>query len=132
MAFATTEDVGARLGRALTAGEESSVELLLDGATAVIAETAGKDDDWATDLSPVPSMLRFLAVELTCRALANPNALDRLQEQVGSTSYSAAFRTDGGGLLLTKTEELLVRRVVHGRTSGSARVESVTSDFYGS
>lgn len=115
MAFATTEDVADRLGRVLSAGEEQSITFLLDGATAVIALAAGSDSD---DIDPVPDLLRFLAVELACRALANPNSLDSLQEQIGQANYSARFRD--AGLMLTRTEELLVSQAVNGTLSGSS------------
>jgi hypothetical protein len=122
MAFATSDDVGTRLGRTLTAGEALSVDAALEGATAEIAEAAHKD---SADISPVPDYLRYLCVEVACRMLANPNSLDSLNEQLGQFNYSARFRRDGGGMLLTDQEVLRVRRVVHGRNSGSVRVASI-------
>lgn len=130
MAFATTDDVGTRLGRDLSDPETLAVTFLLEGATAVIAEGAGRDDDWAAALDPVPKLLKLLAVELTCRALANPNALDGLTEQLGAFNYSARFRNEGGGLLLTKTEELIVGRVVNGSNRASPRTPSILDDIY--
>lgn len=125
MAFASTSDVGDRLGRVLSAGEEQSVQLLLDGATAVIAHAAGRDDAWATDLDPVPELIRFLAIEVACRALANPNQLDSLQETLGQASYSARFRD--AGLMLTDTEQALVTAALYTGT-GSSRVSSIVDD----
>lgn len=124
--FATADDVAARLGRTLNAGETTSVEYLLGAAASVIADAAGKDDGWAITLDPVPTPLKGLSVELVCRALSNPNSLAALREQIGTYQYSAQFRGDqaGGGLALTDTETLLVRRAVHGRTSGSVQAES--------
>lgn len=126
MAFATTTDVGDRLGRTLTAGEETTVDLLLDLATAVIAEGAGQDDDWAAALTPVPTVLKAICIELTCRALANPNGLDSLAESIGQANYSARFREYG--LWLTDYEERLVRRAAGSSQSGSALVKSIVGN----
>lgn len=126
MAFATTDDIAARLGRDLTDAETTMADLLLDGATAVIAEAAGKDDDWAESLDPVPQVLRFVAVEVVHRTLCNPQSLESASEQLGAYQHSERFRAGaaGGGLALTGTEELLVRRAVWGTTTGSVQVES--------
>ena len=130
MPFATAEDVATRLGRALTATEAATAEMLIEAATAVIAEAASKNDAWATALTPVPNMLKFLAVEVVVRAMANPEALSRFQEQLGAYSSTKAFATvtAGGGLMLTDVETNLVRRTVYGTLSGSVRVESLADD----
>jgi hypothetical protein len=61
---------------------------------------------------------------LTVRALANPNQLSQLREQLGSYSYAATFASDAG-MALKPIEVMLVRRTVHGATSGSAPMRSV-------
>lgn len=127
MAFATTSDVSARLGRTLTSGEETSVEYLLDAAAAVIADAAGRTEAEIDALDTVPPILRFVSVEITTRALANPNSLDSLSETIGANGYSARFRD--AGLTLTATEERLVRGAVRGSSSGSVRVESIASEL---
>jgi hypothetical protein len=66
-------------------------------AAAIIADAAGKDDGWVVTLDPVPQVLRGLSVELTVRALANPNQLSQLREQLGSYSYAATFASDPRG-----------------------------------
>lgn len=131
MAFATVEDVATRLARALSATDAGTAEQLLDAAAAVIADAASKDDAWVAQLSPVPSMLRFLSVELVVRAMSNPEGLASFREQIGVHQFAKNFRAgaDGGGLMLTPVEELLVRRTVYGRTSGSPTVASVTDDL---
>jgi hypothetical protein len=121
-AFATTDDVAARLGRELTTGEQASVEFLLAIASSVIADTAGRDDGWVVTLDPVPTILRGLSVELVVRALANPNQLASLREQLGNYSMAATFASERTGMTLTPTEVLIVRRAVYGRTTGSAPV----------
>lgn len=130
MAFATSGDVSNRLGRTLTPGETTTVDALIEGATAVIAEAVDRDDDWAAALDPVPKIVKVMTVELVCRALANPNQLAALSETLGSFQYSARFRD--AGILLTEVEERLVRKAVHGRLSGSAPTQSIVADIYGS
>lgn len=126
MAFATTTDVGDRLGRTLTAGEETTVDLLIELAQGVIADAAGEDDDWVTALSPVPVVLKALTIELVCRALANPNGLESLAESIGQANYQARFREYG--LWLSEYEERLVRRTAGTATSGSALVRSIVGN----
>ena len=110
MPWPTSEDIGARLGRPLSAGEETGVDLLIEGASVVVADAADKEPD---DIDPVPGPLRFLAIEVICRAMANPNSLDSLNEQIGSYQYGARFRAEAG-LFLTDHEERRVRRAVFG------------------
>lgn len=129
MAFATTEDIEARLGRTLTGTEAGSVDLLLEAAQAVIAQAAGKTDEWAETLDPVPAILRFVCVELVVRVLANPEGLRSTSEQLGAYQRSRSFR-DADGLLLTASETRLVRGVTYGRASGSARMKSILDDLH--
>lgn len=129
MAFATAEDVATRLGRTLTGTEAATATQLLTAATAVIAGAADKDDAWADALSPVPKILGQLTIELVYRVMSNPENLATSQEQIGAYQYRKGFQTGAAsGLLLTDTEERLVRRVVHGRTTASVRLESVASE----
>jgi hypothetical protein len=121
-AFATAADVASRLGQDLTAGDEIAATWLTQMATSLIAEAAGKGDDWALTLDPVPLVLKGLCVELAVRAAANPGGLTALREQLGSYSYSQQFRDVG--LLLTDVEEQIVRRVVHGATTAGVKVPS--------
>lgn len=131
MAFATPEDVATRLGRELGEIAAGTAEQLLDAATAVIANAADKSDAWAEALDPVPGILRFMCVELVVRAMANPESLARLQEQLGAYSSTRAFASAsaGGGLMLSDVETMLVRRTIFGTLSGSARVESIVDDL---
>lgn len=126
--FATLDDVAHRRGLAgagdLTAEQTASIEFLLPMAAAVIADAAGKDDGWAVTLAPVPQILKGLSVELVLRALANPDSVQAQREQLGQYSISQNFAAGQIGMALSDTEVLIVRRAVHGRTSGSVRVES--------
>lgn len=124
--FASTSDITTRLDRTLTAGQQAQVALLLAAATTVISDAADKSDSWAATLNPVPQILRFVCIELVCRAMDNPEGLEAFSEQLGAHRTSKSYRkaAQGAGILLTKTEELLVRRAVHGTTTGSAAVQS--------
>lgn len=131
MAFATTDDIAARLGRdSLTAAELSQATSLIEGATAVIAEAVDKDDAWVAALDPVPNVLRVVTVEAVVRAMANPSGLRSESEQLGSYQHSQSFRDDGGGFWLTTTERMLVRRAVWGALSGSSRPTGVVEQVY--
>lgn len=131
MSLATSDDISARLGRALATGETAAVAFLLPAADSVIAAaadiTAGNLDATA---HPV---LRYVAVEIVCRALANPQGISNLRESLGQYSSSVQFRDAeiGGGLLLSKNEELLVRKAIHGTLTASPRVQGLETDITG-
>jgi hypothetical protein len=132
MSFATAEDVATRLGRSLTPTEAATAEMLLAGATAVIADAAGKSDQWADSLEPVPQILSQLAVELVNRVLSNPTGAASVSEQLGAYGQTTSWRSiaDGSGLTLTPTEASLVRRAVYGQASASAPLQSVLDDLW--
>lgn len=121
-AFATSEDVSTRLGRALTSQESTQVPLLLNMAAVVLTDAAGYDDGWAASLSPVPQMLRLMSIELVCRAMPNPNQYTSIRQQVGS--YSIAVTSAVSNMALSDAEVLAVRRAVHGRTTDSVHIDS--------
>jgi hypothetical protein len=129
VAFATVTDVATRQGRTFTTAEEDSVELLLDFATAAIADAALKDDAWATALTPVPDILKGLTIELVGRALANPNGLTSLQEQIGSYQYTQGYNRDlPAAFVLTDIERRIVRRTV-GSINYEVRTPTATEDY---
>ena len=129
MAFATSTDVATRLGRELTSAEEEQADLLLDMATASIANAVGKDDEWAEDLSPVPEILRGFCIELTCRAMANPQGLFSKSETIGSYSYTNSFNRDTpSGLSLSPLEQRVLRKAV-GRLVYDVRTPTSTEVF---
>jgi len=132
MAFATLQDVEKRQARALSEEEEQATLLLLDMATAYIAQAADKDEDWVEDLDDVPPIIRAMTVELVSRALANPSGLFSIQEQIGSYQYTKSFNRDvPSGMGLTETEVLMVRRVILGTNSGSGKAASVADELAG-
>jgi hypothetical protein len=130
MAFATAADVEKklkpRLGRAFTADETAAAALLLDGASAVIEVAIDKTEaDLGADK---PTVLRFIAIEVVARAMANPSGLASEQEGLGAYSHAERYLTEGGGLWLTELEERMARSAVHGQLSGTALTESILSD----
>lgn len=129
MAFATNADVQTRQGRTLTSAESDAVDYLLDIATAVIAQAADKDDTWAAALTPVPTIIRGLTVELVSRALDNPTGLSSLQEQIGSYQYTKSFnRGLPSGLVLTDIERQIIRRTI-GSVNYSSRTPTYTETY---
>lgn len=125
MAFATADDIASRLGRALGVSETAPVDLLLELATGAIAAAADRDDDWAAALSPVPTMLKAICIELVVRALANPQNLDSMQEGLGAHQYSVRFRQ--AGILPTEMEERIIRRTVYGTNAASTRANDLAN-----
>ena len=121
IAFATVDDVAARLGRALLPTEALEAPWLLNMSCAVIADAAGYDDGWASRLNPVPQLLRMLSVILVCRALANPSEYTSTTEKIGAYNFQAARAMN---FELSDAEVLMVRRAVHGRTTVSVDIES--------
>ena len=129
MAFATAANVATRQNRTFTTGEEAAVVLLLDFATGAIAEAAGRDDAWATALTPVPTIIKGLTVELVGRALANSEGLTSLQEQVGSYQYMKSFNKEAtAAFSLTAIERRIVRRTL-GSVNYDVRTPTYTESF---
>lgn len=134
MALATVEDIATRLGRELSTTEAATAEMLIEAATGEIAHAADKDDAWADDLTPVPRILKFICIEAVRRVMVNPASLRSKSETLGafqhSESYQAPAEGSGSEIHLTKREELMVRREVWGRTSGSGRAESTATEIH--
>jgi hypothetical protein len=129
VAFATVTDVATRQGRTFTSVEEDSVEVLLDYATASIADAALKDDDWAAALDPVPTILKGLCIELVGRAMANSEGLTSLSEQIGSYQYQKSFgRDNSAAFTLNAIERRIVRRTV-GNLNYEVRTPTATEDY---
>jgi hypothetical protein len=127
MAYATAADIETRLktrlGRPFTADEIAAAEFLCEGASAVIDVCHGK-----SELADPPTILKFVAVEVVCRAMANPSGLQSEQEGLGAYTHAERYVSDGN-LWLKEIEENMVRRAVHGRLSGSSEAASLASDL---
>lgn len=129
--FAGVDDVAARLGFELSEQQRTAAAFLLPSATALIAVAAGKDDAWATALTPVPQVLRLVCVEAVVRVIANPEALASVTEQQGDQRLTKSWTPgETGELCLTDKEGDLVRSALAGgKTSGSARLPSLVDDL---
>lgn len=129
MAFATSGDVATRLGRTLSTEEEAQIGLLLELATATVANAADKTEEWAADLDPVPVILKGFCIELVCRTFGNPLGLFSESKTLGAFQYSQSFNKDVSSVMsLSDVEVLVIRRAVRGTNAGSARAES-TADL---
>lgn len=129
MAFASLDDIKARAGRPLSEADEAAAVFLLLGAQVIIEAAVEKTEEQLGDA--VPPVLKFIAVEVVCRAMANPQGLSSETEALGAYSHSERFRSgENSDILLTKAEELLARRAVHGTLSGSTQIGSLVSDTY--
>jgi hypothetical protein len=124
--YATATDIETRLkpttGLELTDDQRAAAELLCEAATAVIVTCCG-----GKELESPPPVLRFVAIEAVCRAMANPQGLSSEQETIGAYSYAQRYLAEGGGLWLKPLEEQMVRQAVHGRLSGSSTMKSDVS-----
>lgn len=128
MAFATVTDVATRQGRTFTSTEEDQVTLLIELATAAIADAALKDDAWAAALTPVPDIIKGLTIELVGRAMANYEGLTSSSEQIGSYQYMKSYNKDHPAFTLTNIERRIVRRTV-GSLNYDVRTPTYTEDY---
>lgn len=128
MAFATVTDVATRQGRTFTTAEEDQATLLIELATAAIADAALKDDDWAAALTPVPDIIKGLTIELVGRAMANSEGLTSSSEQIGSYQYMKSYNKDNPAFTLTNIERRIVRRTV-GSLNYDVRTPTYTEDY---
>lgn len=126
MLFATPDDVATRLGRELTAAEETFAAGVIADVTGLIADAVDKDGEWAEALDPVPQTLKSLCVEKVVRVAANPSALQRRSEQLGAYQVSEDYSTGSAyGVCLTDAEELRARRAVYGASTASSSPRSL-------
>lgn len=129
MAFATVSDVATRQGRTFTTAEENQATLLIELATAAIADAALKDDAWAAALTPVPDIIKGLTVELVGRAMANSEGLTSQSETIGSYQYMKSYNKEAtAAFALTNIERRIVRRTV-GSLNYEVRTPTATEDY---
>lgn len=129
MAFATVSDVATRQGRTFTTAEENQATLLIELATAAIADAALKDDAWAAALTPVPDIIKGLTVELVGRAMANSEGLTSQSETIGSYQYMKSYNKEAtAAFALTNIERRIVRRTV-GSLNYEVRTPTATKDY---
>lgn len=127
MAYAEASDIETRLkprlGREFTDDEKAAATLLCEGAAAVIDVCTDKP----LDSEEAPTVLKFVSIEVVCRAMANPSGLVSEQEGLGAYSHAERYMADGGPWL-KEIEEAMVRRAVHGKLTGSSEPDSLASD----
>jgi hypothetical protein len=129
--FATLADLAVRLGRAssseLTAAQQAQGTLLLTLATGLITQAVDRDSTWADALSPVPTLLRAITLEVAARVMQNPVGARSESETLGQYQHSTSFTDRSHGLMLTDAEVVLCRRVIVGVSSGSAALDSMVT-----
>lgn len=125
MAFATTDDIAARLEvSALTTEQEAAADQLLDSASALVSVAAGKSESAiTTDAGNGLAIAKGLTIELVWRAMANSSGLSSASETLGEYTRSETYRRDLS-LLLTDAEKLILRQAIHGRISDSVMLGS--------
>lgn len=109
-ALASVVDVEVRLGRELVDAELGRVAALLDDASALVRDQAGRTwvDAETGDPLPVPASIRYVVLRMVDRAVRNPNAFSA--EAAGDYSYQ---RTDvQPGVYLTDDERAIIRKAV--------------------
>jgi hypothetical protein len=109
-------DVGAlevRLGRTFTGAEAARAIALLDDASALVRDVAGKDwiDPDTGALQPVPGSIKATVLRMVERAVRNPEGFSA--ESAGDYSYQRTGVQPG--IYITEGEERAIRRAL-GRT----------------
>jgi hypothetical protein len=106
-------DVGgleARLGRTFEGAEATRVIALLDDASSLVRDVAGKDwiDPDTGALEPVPGTVRATVLRAVERAVRNPEGFSA--ESAGDYSYQRTGVQPG--IYLTEAEEKAIRRAI--------------------
>lgn len=106
-------DVGSleiRLGRTLTGTEVSRATALLDDASALVRDVAGKDwiDPDTGELQSVPGSIKATVLRMVERAMRNPEGFSA--ESAGDYSYQRTGVQPG--IYLTEGEERTIRRAL--------------------
>lgn len=119
--FATLDQLAIRLGRTsedeLTAAQQAQGALMLELASGLIRDTAGKAFDWSPD--PASVVLRAICLEAAARVMTNPAGVRSEAETLGQHQHSVSYPDDHGALYLTDREAKLVR--------GAAGLRSATT-----
>lgn len=108
--LATVADLEARLGRTFDEPELSRIVALLDDASALARDVAGKTwiDPDTGDLQPVPGSVRWVVLRAAERAVRNPDGFS--SETAGNYSYQRTGVEPG--VYLTEGEERAIRRAL--------------------
>jgi hypothetical protein len=111
--LASVTDLERRLGKEFGDAELSRVEAVLDDASALIRDEAGRTwiDPITGLIAGVPASIRAVVLRVAERATRNPDALK--SESGGDYSYQ--YADTEGGVYLTDRERQIIRRAL-GRT----------------
>lgn len=117
-AFATIDDLGARLPAGIPAGGETRAQAALDDVSAFIRTFASKD--WVTDDTPpvladdTPPIIGTVCLRAALRVFTNPQGVT--QDTAGP--YSTSFANASTDVYLTAAEKAMVRRAAGLSTLG--------------
>lgn len=108
--LASVADLEARLGRTFAGAEIQRVVALLDDASSLVRDIAGRDwiDLGTGDLLPVPGSIRAVVLRAAERAVRNPEGFS--SESAGDYSYQRTGVQQG--VYLTEGEERAIRRAL--------------------
>lgn len=108
--LATVSALEIRLGRTFVEPELSRVEALLEDASDLVRDVAGKDwiDPDTGTLQPVPGTIRATVLRMVERAVRNPEGFSA--ESAGDYSYQRTGVQQG--IYITEGEERAVRRAL--------------------
>ncbi len=127
-AFASTDDLSARLPGGLSDDDLTRAEAALSDASALIRAEAGKT--WVDDLlalSGVPDVVVSITIAAARRALTNPDGVT--SESVQDYSRAFAATSASADIYLTRGEKSLVRRAAGG--TGLWTLSTTRSDVGG-
>lgn len=123
-AFATIDDLAARLPSDIAGPDDARAQAALDDASALVRSYAGKS--WVTDDvldSDVPDIIVTVTVRCALRSFTNPSGVS--QESAGP--FSASYANSSSDVYLTAAEKAQVRKAA-GRT-GIAPLPTTRGDL---
>lgn len=108
--LADVPDLEARLGREFDETETTRAAALLDDASALVRDVAGKTwiDPETGERQPVPGSIRWVVLRAAERAVRNPDGFS--SESAGDYSYQRTGVEPG--IYLTEGEEKAIRRAI--------------------
>jgi hypothetical protein len=108
--LASVADLETRLGRKFEGAEVSRALALLDDASALVRDVAGRTwtDPDTGDPLPVPGSVRWVVLRAAERAVRNPEGFS--SESAGDYSYQRTGVQPG--IYLTEGEERAIRRAI--------------------
>lgn len=130
--LASISMLGAKLGYDPEESELTRAEQLLDAASEMIRDEAGKT--WVSEttgaLETVPRRVARICVEVAYRAFTNPEALSQRSIGDSSKSYDRAGREGGESIYLTDDEARAIRKAAGVSSFASVTMVSPYSGSY--